>query len=419
MEEQLSQQPKIALPAARADKGLAFLFALAIPLHGLHSPAAWISVGEILLLILCFLALWSVQWRRFRLCRPQMMMSVLFTVFVLITISLMLSRGEYHFSAIVIRLIRWGFYVFSAVLLAAVIDFSELRRMVIALSAIAAAMLLIQFVSYALFGKVLMLRIGGTVLGAAREGVYRNGVLQRRIWRFSAFFSEPAHFSYYCNLGLAFLVFYRKELQFEKRELVTIGLIALSILLCSSTYGIALLVLQVTWLFWRYLFYRGRNPIWALLLIAAIILVMVVFSRTQLSEYLYYKMRTITQRERFRFAWQFLHEQRPNERLFGVGVGNEEHYFHISGNSDDVYLNSVSLTYLYCGWVGLGIVAAYFLYELLADAKGKPLLMLMFLLISIFSTAFYSPIMVLITVAFTLGRDMSVWTDRRQGGAVP
>ena len=416
MEENLSLQQKNDLPIARADRLIALLFALSIPLHGLHSSIAWITIGEILLLVTCLLALWRVHWKRFQLYRSQAAMVVLYMLFAALTIMVMISRNEYRASYIFIRLVRWGFYVFAAVLLAAVAEIREIRKFVIALSVIASVILLIQFIAYTFFQRILVLHLGSAVLGAAREGVYRNGVLQGRIWRFSAFFSEPAHFSYYCNLGLAMLVFYRSELRFDRAEILMIVLIVLAILLCSSTYGIALLGLQAVWFLWRYLFFKGKNPLYLLLLIMLIALVIVVFSKTQLAEYLFYKIRTITQRERFQFAWKFLHEQRPNERLFGIGVGNEEHYFHISGYRGNVYLNSVSLTYLYCGWIGIALAALYFLFEIFLDSNGKPVLMMMFLLISICSTAFYSPTMIMITVTSALLCNVASWTDRRQIG---
>ena len=242
--------------------------------------------------------------------------------------------------------------------------------------------------------------------------------MQKRIWRFSSFFSEPAHFSYYCNLGLALLVFYRDSLKFKMVELACVSIMVLAVFLCSSTYGISLLAVQLGWFFWKYAQYRGKNPVVVLALFLFVLVGLRLFSRTSLADYLLYKFHTISQRERFQFAWQFLHNQNWTDRLLGVGIGNEEFYFRYHANHSNVYLNSVSLTYLYCGWLGIALVVLFFFLQLFDEPSGNPLLMVMFLVISLFSTAFYSPTMILFTVLFAGSVETPMWCGRKLGGAV-
>ena len=399
------------------------ILALALPLHSIDSPIPAVSVGALALILGVALCLWKMDWSNFCLGKPQLDMLVLFLLFLLITGIHLVFNSNYDLSAIIVRVIRWGFYVCASVVFSSTLDFQYLRKLLIRITIFAAVFLLVQYAVYRLFGRVLAIRIGGETIGAAMEGVYQKGVLKNRIWRLSSFFAEPAHFSYYCNLGLALLVFYRSDTHFSTAEIVSTFLIVIAVGLCSSAYGIILLAIQFGWFLWKRVLHRGHSSIKLIVFIAFFLVAFWLFTRSQQAQYVQYKLQTLSQRERFQFAWQFLRNQSAWERVFGIGVGNEEYYFRFIANRPDTYLNSVSLTYLYCGWAGLGMVMIYYAKQLLSCPDGNRLLMILFLAMSVFSTSFYAPIMILFTAMYTAGNNTAVWCgvehqDRLPDGVV-
>lgn len=377
----------------------ALFFALFYALHKIDSPIPGVEIGE-LLLAASMIALLLTKGRcRIRLYGIYGYLFILFYLYCILTLVDAVTHRYVDMTGIAVRTIRWAFYIFSTCVVAQLISRKYLYRYVVMVALLSAAVLILQVTVYALVKYPIYFSLFGEQVGYSTE-YFLTGGSANRLYRFSAFFSEPAHFAYFESLALVMLLFFND--QPNKRQLLAAGFIVCSMLLSTSTYAFALLaVVAMCFLFKR--FRRGTsiriNILMAAILIVVIVCLYLFLQNTSLAFYAATKFQNIGSSSRTTFIWNSGINFSTFDILFGCGVGNEEYYLLKQYGVQIGYMNSLSLAFLYGGVTGIAMTAVYLLSALVRlNEKGRvPFLIL--IAMSAFSTAFFSTAMVLFTVA--------------------
>lgn len=397
------------------DKIISMLFALSFLVHALDSPIPGINYGEILLLITSGIIIIKHFKTPLRFHAVNKGMIGFYLAFVCLTLLCVIFQTVFSLEQFAIRAARWGVYVFTAALLGQYLSFKYLKKALIILATLSSIFLIIQVISFKVFGTIISIPTSGDVIGVSIEGKYINGVRVKSIYRFSSIFSEPAHFSYYGILALSILLFYRENLSFKVGELAEVAVIVSALIASSSTYAIALLAITFVLFVMRFVESVGvsnKTLNWMFLGIICLIVICIVFKNTELGEYLWRKLSTVGTASRTRFAWHEAESFSPFQKVFGLGVGNEEYYFEKVLGKKLGYMNSVSLSFLYCG--GMGVCMLLLLYARLIGTTDKcgRILMWLFITITIFSTALVSMTMTIYTTVVALGSKEKSWVNQ-------
>lgn len=384
--------------------------------QSISSPIPGVYWGEIILLTATALALVWQPTGTVRIHGLHICFLVLYVSYLIITLATACFQPAFSLYDFLIRAIRWGTYIMCGAFLAFRIDFEKLRKIVITLAVLVAVFLIIQVIVYQLTGRVIRFRVGNKILGCSVEGRYRNGVQYSRIYRFSSIFSEPAHFAYYVTIGLVLLLFYRRTTQVGLWELLAGGVLIIAMVLSTSTYGLALIAIVGLIYLYLYLLHT-RNAANALLVIVGIVsclgLLMLGMRGTSTYSYLLSKLGTIGSTNRTTFIWQGDWDFPPLMTWLGCGVGNEEYYFHHYFNYDLPYINSVSISFLYCGIVGIGLMILFYLVSWLFCDRNARIFLLLIGTMALFSTMFFGSLISLFGTIMVAGER---WFDSFSGG---
>ncbi len=400
------------------------LVALCIALFSLAqsvlSPIPGVFWGELLLLSAAAFALVFEQNGILNIHKIHLCQIFLFLSYLTITLAAACFQPAFSLYAFVIRTVRWGAYIFCGAVLGTRVDFEKLRKYMLAIAVLAASFLILQVLVHQLTGQLLRISIGGKMLGCSLESRYVNGVYQGKVYRFSSFFSEPAHFSYYTSLALVLLLFYRSNMHFQWQELACIGIMVLAMVLSTSTYGLALL--GVVGLIFGYTYLRqSRNAASAFLILMMALLVLgilfIILRNTSLYDYFLSKLNSFGSTNRSSFIWQQNRDFPPLFQWLGTGIGNEEYYFRHCFNEILPYMNSVSLSFLYCGTIGVILLVLFFLAVFACSTSNARVILCLLVVMSLFSTVFFSALTTLCTILMVSGESgpqMSLSTEERK-----
>lgn len=393
----------------------ALLFALFYFFHAIDSPLPGVKVGDLFLAASVAALLLTKGRDKIKLQGIHIHLFILFYLFCLLTLVDAIAHHYVDLSGIVVRIVRWAFYIFSACVVAQLINNRCLYRYIIALALFSAAVLILQVTVYTLVRYPISFSVFGEKIGYSRESL-RSGAFSSSIYRFSSFFSEPAHFAYFESLALIMLLFFND--QPGKRQLLTAGIIVFSMLLSTSTYALALLaVIALCFLFKHFRHGTGRRSgfLATLILVSAIIVLYLLLQNTSLASYAARKFQNIGTSSRTTFIWNSGIDFSVFDILFGCGAGNEEYYLLKQYGIQIGYLNSLSMAFLYGGVTGLVITALYILNAIARLGERGRVPFLILIVMSIFSTAFFSAVMVLFMVAATSVNEASpaAQTDRK------
>ena len=338
-------------------------------------------------------------------------------VCILLTLAAAAFQPVFSVSAFVVRAARWSFYILCAGILGQRLDRKAVGRAIFFIAVVSSIFLIFQVAVHRLTGKIIMLQIGGQTLGCSIENTYTAGKLTGRIARFSAFFSEPARFSYYVVLALAIALFDRETVGMTMGTAAEIGVMLLALILCTSTYAVLLCAV----LFMMYLVllmeYRGvtrRSIVFFVVLCIAGAAVLYLFRNSILGGYFVRKLTLVGSTSRTSFIWQQEGLFSTLQKVLGVGVGNEETYYAYRCNDALGYVNSISLMFLYSGYLGVALVILFFMKAWVSLCNHSRVILLLFAVMSLFSTAFVSPMMVLYTVVIAAGDSISSWCDGKE-----
>lgn len=390
----------------------AMLFSVFFLFNAIDSPVPGVSYGELILALSA--AVTFCDSRGFILQAHRIHKEILVVALACLLISLIMAPFQPVFSMtdFAVRVIRWFFYIFCAMILGKRVNPQQLRRSFFAVAVLASIFLILQVLVYQLTGRPITLQIGSQTLGGTFENIYRDGSLTEKIFRFSSFFQEPAHFSYYAVLSLSLAVLYRESLVMKKQTLLGIGIILLALVCSSSTYAIfltAILYASFIVLFIKYQSPNRSNLLGAVLLLLTGVIFLSVFHSSALWSYLRHKIASIGSTERTRFIWAERRLFSSLQKWFGVGIGNEERYYRYKTGTEIGYMNSFSLVFLYAGIVGLALMMAFFVKSWVCFHGPSRVLLVLFAANSLYSTAFVSTTMVLYTVVIAAGEVLPVW----------
>ena len=126
------------------------------------------------------------------------------------------------------------------------------------------------------------------------------------------------------------------------------------------------------------------------------------------------KLTLVGSTSRTSFIWQQEGLFSTLQKVLGVGVGNEETYYAYRCNDALGYVNSISLMFLYSGYLGVALVILFFMKAWVSLCNHSRVILLLFAVMSLFSTAFVSPMMVLYTVVIAAGDSISSWCDGKE-----
>lgn len=390
----------------------ALLFALFYFFHAINSPVPGVKVGDLFLAASVAALLLTKGRDKIKLQGIHIHLFILFYLFCLLTLVDAIVHHYVDLGGIVVRIVRWAFYIFSACVVSQLISKRCLYRYVIALALFSAAVLILQVTVYTLARYPISFSVFGEKIGYSIESL-RAAAFSNSIYRFSAFFSEPAHYAYFESLALVMLLFFNDQL--GRRQFLTAGIIVFSMLLSTSTYALALLaVIALCFLFKHLRHGAGRRSgfLVALILASAIIVLYFLLQDTSLAAYAASKFRNIGTSSRTTFIWNSGIDFSVFDILFGCGAGNEEYYLLKQYGVQLGYLNSLSMAFLYGGVTGLVMTALYVLNAMARLGERGRVPFLILIVMSIFSTAFFSAVMVLFMVAATSVNEASPAAQR-------
>ena len=505
MPESVTEQKKKGV----AGKIAAVLFASFFLFNAIDSPIPGISYGELILAVAAALTFFDGAGSRLRLYSVHRDMLLFALICLTVTLATASFQPVFSISQFAVRTARWIFYIGCAAILGGRIDQKQLRALFFVIGVAASFFLIIQVVIYRTTGLTVTFQIGGQTLGGTAENIYTNGIRTGSIFRFSSFFSEPAHFSYYVILALTFTLIYRETLNLDmvtfggivimlvaliccsstyailltgvlvfaffvlflryqkisrrsvmwatgsifrfssffsepahfsyyvilaltftliyretlNLDMVTFGgivIMLVALICCSSTYAILLtgvLVFAFFVLFLRYQKISRRSVMWAVALLLAGIILLFVFRNSSLGNYLISKLVSVGNTSRTSFVWNQSHLFSTLQRCVGVGIGNEENYYSYMANTQMGYMNSFSMAFFYCGFTGVVLILLFYVKSWISFRSPARVLLVLFAAMSLYSTAFFSTVMVLYTVAIASGECEPVWCSRERSEA--
>ena len=193
------------------------------------------------------------------------------------------------------------------------------------------------------------------------------------------------------------------------------GLIAL--VLCTSTYAILLCAILLMLYLALMMQYRGvtrRAIVCFMALFIAGAAALYLFRNSILSGYFVRKLTTVGSTSRTSFIWQEEGLFSVLQNVLGVGVGNEETYYAYLRNDTLGYMNSISLMFLYSGTFGVVLMVLFYVKAWAGLRNHSRVVLLLLAAMSLFSTAFVSPMMTLYTVVIAAGDSVSSWCDDKE-----
>lgn len=383
---------------------LAVIFVVSHILQSITSFIPGISYGELALGICLGAAILFYGLSDIRISRLNADMLIYFSI--CLSISLCVSLVLYPFSMydFTIRIIRWFFYIFCSLVLSANIKLNILEKILVVAAIVIAGLLLIQVFIFHAYGRVIYFSINKTILGASIERFAVFGSSRKTIVRFSSLFSEPAHFAYFETLALVLVLFRKQPKEFTFSDIATVFLITLSLVFSSSSYALLLLfVIFLIFVSKILIESKSKRSIVFILLFLSICIALFLFMRsTMLYSYATSKLLAFGKTNRSTFAWNRSLDFTPLQKIFGVGIGNEENFVRHTFGLELPYNNSPSLAFMYCGFVGVTLMQIYFILNVVRLKNVSRIILILFWVISTFSTAFFSPAMILYNVVISL-----------------
>lgn len=407
----------IMAPRTRTLSAAAILFAVFFLFNSIMSPIPGVTVGELLLAAAALLTFFGGAGTSLKIHDIHRDMLLLALSCIVLTFVTAAFQPVFSAGAFAIRAIRWCFYILCAGILGKRLDRKAIGRAIFFIAVVSSIFLIFQVAVYRLTGRIIKLQVGAQTLGCSIENTYSAGKLTGRIVRFSAFFSEPARFSYYAVLALTIALFDRENTGMSFWTAVGIAVILIALILCTSTYAILLCALLLGMYLVLLMQYRGvtrRAIVCFMVLFIAGIALLYLFRNSILGGYFVRKLTAVGSTSRTSFIWQEEGLFSTLQNVLGVGVGNEETYYAYLRNDTLGYMNSISLMFLYSGIFGVALMVLFYVKAWAGLSNYSRVVLLLLAAMSLFSTAFVSPMMVLYTVVIAAGDSITSWCDNKE-----
>ena len=194
---------------------------------------------------------------------------------------------------------------------------------------------------------------------------------------------------------------------------IIVGVIIITgMLMSTSTYALALLAVLVIAYLARFIkkkYAEKKNDMRKVIAILAGILILLVIAfllvkDTAIVSYTLSKLGKIGSMSRTQYIWDNSKMDFPLAvKILGCGVGNEEYFVRQMFDTKLPYLNSLSIGFLYCGFTGLALMAWFFIRAIRVTGGRGRIILVLLLVMSLFSAAFYRSTVSLFLTAAVLG----------------
>ena len=349
------------------DKCATFLIVISLLCASFKNIIPGLDFGDIVLIAAMGWMILNHKVTKFRLefRSVGVQLLILYTLYTGLTIVNGLCLVEFSLYEVSIRLVRWLFYIMVVIFGSQIFDYRYGKKIIKQISITAAVVIIVQRIYIWLTGNALSVMILGKEIGNSVEYLRINGYLTI-INRPSAFFSEPAHLTFFSVLGLIFILEEIPEKRNHIKEEAAAVLISIALLVSTSTYAYFLLI--IVWMYFLIFKWKKSAGSIVLFLVFLIILLYMIFWIDWGSSsdvlYLIKKITSIGQTSRTAYFSKYSGMLPGIHQWIGVGVGNEEYYLLSKFGYVLGYVNSVAITYLYTGYAGfilwIGFWAAMF-----------------------------------------------------------
>ena len=363
----------------------AFFFALSFILNSYSSGIDGISLGAVIHIIYAIVSIVLISKYGLKIGKnavqiSPILLAIIFTVISMIDIVFLPSSetsllnsfkelGKVYLWGISICIVNYIFF-----------DLKSLRKWFVIIGGISTLFLFIQFLMWLIGGS----EINGIIsLGLLQpyhiDYSIGSGSFYTSFYRPSSFFSEPAFYANFILSAIALVLVNSNGIN-KKQYIFIISFFSLGILVSSSTAGIVLLFILFCLYYKNYIFKNLYSFLIGLLVFTSILGV-VYFNLESFDESTYLgksivtinrKFEVMDHSRRFGRSYDALDYLKEEQKIFGVGMGNE---INILPPNSDSYMNTVTMIIFSVGVVGLGVFMI-FITGLLLSAKNYVILFL-------------------------------------------
>lgn len=327
------------------------IFMALYPLLCLYEGFVGVTIGDLFLLVFFLIFIFRNCYIKIDVRTGSI---ILFTLYAIISLlfNLILTDAASQFgaSALLIRVFKFAFYMFSAILFGGkFLDLNIFRKTFVCCSIVASLFLFLQYVFYYGLGSVLIGQIPGLPLHLEEYSSIDYGYIYQFQFRPCSFYLEPAMFAQTTIVALAFVLF-DSSVSHKIRKFVYASILSISIVLCTSGQGVLYLVV----VYLIYIFKGIKSKVTAL--IFATILLCIVVLAINNNEIFYNAVNRLLNNKNAadaRFgSYKDCFELSGLDVLFGKGYGT---------TSNGVFMAGAAYIWYGCGLIGLFIIMFVFL----------------------------------------------------------
>ena len=255
------------------------------------------------------------------------------------------------------RFLRWAFYSFLIGWFASVMDFKYAKKCFIKVACVVCLLLFIQLIIFYTTHSIVSFKIPGLPISGNEIMVNRQmDIAESHVFRAYSVFLEPAHFAYFVAPALAVELLLEDKRNYLVAIFLTIGL-----LFCSSSTGI--LLSAIIWIFYMiYVYaYEKKMKFKPRYLLFLILFILGVYWASNLSfvQYGLDKLfigdgsHEIAKTSRLYGHMKYVDRLDLIQKIFGIGIGNEEFFFLKQFNVKVEYMNTWGYLLINIGYIGL------------------------------------------------------------------
>lgn len=291
---------------------------------------------------------------------------------------------------IISRIFRWGLYCFLILWFVSMVRDENVEKKYITIAIIVSIILLVQIIAFYLFHVLLTFKIPGLELfGRLVDGEKIIALANRKAFRAYSVFLEPAHYGYYVLPALALSLFTKNKNYYVA--------IFLSICLLLSTSSSAIVLTAFIWIaYWVWDIKNNRNSfnLKKIILIAAMVVSSFLLFNTSAVQFGVGKIYSnetgiVYNNVRLNGFVSQIDLLSDVQKIFGIGVGNEE-IFLISKGYDPSYMNSLGYLIFGIGYVGAFTYIIYMFLFFIKTKREYRIFILVFIISNLFSTMLFS-----------------------------
>ncbi len=323
--------------------------------NGIKIIGEIVSIGDIILFLMIILTILFGKINKLKLDTSISSILIFFMLIVLISLITFMVVDTSIIESMY-RIVRLSFYILGILIIYNFADYKDIVSKMYKISVFAAVILIVQIVLY----ETIAYELNIVILGATVGGSYfENSLLS--VYRPSSIFLEPAYFTVYLIVPILYnlITCDGKYRLYLKNNIILI----LSCLATTSTYAFGLIGVSIFIFTVQFFYMKKKLKVKYLYMGLSILLTLFVIIcsvNSAIIDYVLFKILTIADSARGTFAFMDSSIVSIINPMIGVGIGNEQSYFLLRGITIG-YQNSISLVFLYSGYLGLFGCFIYFL----------------------------------------------------------